>query len=325
MTSRSRALSRSSSSLVSACSPATAPNASMGATRREVAVSVPTLPLISMINRMIVVQYDDFNNTPRTLVFEPTVPAGSAKAPFYSNLQQLMSKIPGASVLEKVMLKYYNEPSDVLRQLGCSHAQGYLFSRPVPAAGVFAGPAPKNSVASMTQEGWIAVPDDHFVADLGIKGGADAVRCVQRRQPRPHASAVVLYERQADENSECAGRVLIDSPAGPSEVLVLADERTHAVMQRDSVWDVAPSPELRRWFNHDPEKWPEFKRRYFDELRKHENALAPLRDALSVLCEGAYPRADRIQMIFSDPTTEPRAALDQKGAKGAFDRWKEQS
>ena len=43
--------------------------------------------------------------------------------------------------------------------------------------------------------------------------------------------------------------------------------------------DVAPSPELRRWFDHDPAKWPEFKRRYFGELRKHENALAPLRDA----------------------------------------------
>ena len=44
-----------------------------------------------------------------------------------------------------------------------------------------------------------------------------------------------------------------------------------------------------------------------------------LREALAVLCEGSYPRADRIQMIFSDPTTEPRAELDQKAAKGAFD------
>ncbi len=85
------------------------------------AVSVPTLPLISMINRMIVVQYDDWNGTPRTLVFEPTVPAGSAEAPFYRNLQQLMDKVPGAGrVAEAVMLKYYNEPGDVLDQLGLS-------------------------------------------------------------------------------------------------------------------------------------------------------------------------------------------------------------
>lgn len=30
--------------------------------------------------------------------------------------------------------------------------------------------------------------------------------------------------------------------------------------------EVAPSSELRRWFNHDPAKWKEFKQRYFDEL-----------------------------------------------------------
>lgn len=82
------------------------------------AVSVPTLPLISMINRMLVVQYDDWNGAPRTLVFEPTMPDGSAEAPFYRNLQALMDKVPGSRLLEKAMLKYYAEPSEVLAQLG---------------------------------------------------------------------------------------------------------------------------------------------------------------------------------------------------------------
>lgn len=82
------------------------------------AVSVPTLPLISMINRMVVVQYDDWEGVARTLVFEPTVPAGSAEAPFYRNLQELLRKVPGGHILEKPMLKYYNEPGDVLALLG---------------------------------------------------------------------------------------------------------------------------------------------------------------------------------------------------------------
>ena len=30
--------------------------------------------------------------------------------------------------------------------------------------------------------------------------------------------------------------------------------------------DLAPSTELRRWYGHDPEKWSEFKFRYFAEL-----------------------------------------------------------
>ncbi len=31
--------------------------------------------------------------------------------------------------------------------------------------------------------------------------------------------------------------------------------------------DIAPSDELRKWFGHEPEKWAEFKRRYFEELK----------------------------------------------------------
>jgi uncharacterized protein YeaO (DUF488 family) len=40
--------------------------------------------------------------------------------------------------------------------------------------------------------------------------------------------------------------------------------------------DLAPSGELRRWFAHSPERWPEFKNRYFDELDKNRAAWQPL-------------------------------------------------
>lgn len=38
----------------------------------------------------------------------------------------------------------------------------------------------------------------------------------------------------------------------------------------------APSTELRRWFGHDPEKWDEFKRRYFSELDGRREAVEGL-------------------------------------------------
>jgi uncharacterized protein YeaO (DUF488 family) len=44
--------------------------------------------------------------------------------------------------------------------------------------------------------------------------------------------------------------------------------------------EAAPSTELRRWFNHDPGKWPEFKRRYFKELRSRENSMDPILERL---------------------------------------------
>lgn len=40
--------------------------------------------------------------------------------------------------------------------------------------------------------------------------------------------------------------------------------------------EVAPSAELRRWFGHYPDRWPEFRKRYFDELRGHHELLRPL-------------------------------------------------
>ncbi len=42
--------------------------------------------------------------------------------------------------------------------------------------------------------------------------------------------------------------------------------------------DLAPSDELRRWYNHDPERWVEFQRRYERELcaPEKENLLQKL-------------------------------------------------
>src|SRR4051812_41679456 len=39
--------------------------------------------------------------------------------------------------------------------------------------------------------------------------------------------------------------------------------------------EVAPSSELRKWFDHRVERWPEFQRRYRDELEANPTAWAP--------------------------------------------------
>jgi len=39
---------------------------------------------------------------------------------------------------------------------------------------------------------------------------------------------------------------------------------------------VAPSTELRKWFDHDPQKWKEFKKRYFAELDEGPEGLDEL-------------------------------------------------
>jgi len=44
----------------------------------------------------------------------------------------------------------------------------------------------------------------------------------------------------------------------------------------------APSTALRRWFNHEPAKWTEFKRRYVGELRAHPEGLEPILERVRV-------------------------------------------
>ncbi len=44
-------------------------------------------------------------------------------------------------------------------------------------------------------------------------------------------------------------------------------------------------------------------------------------EALASIIEGTG-RNDRLQMLFSDPRTDPLGALDRKSAFGAYDRWK---
>ncbi|AFZ69871.1 hypothetical protein Calag_0081 [Caldisphaera lagunensis DSM 15908] len=40
--------------------------------------------------------------------------------------------------------------------------------------------------------------------------------------------------------------------------------------------EIAPSNELRKWFHHDPNKWEEFKNRYYQELNNKKDIVNKL-------------------------------------------------
>jgi uncharacterized protein YeaO (DUF488 family) len=43
---------------------------------------------------------------------------------------------------------------------------------------------------------------------------------------------------------------------------------------------VAPSAELRRWYGHDLSKWEEFRKRYWEELKRNKEAVALLKQQI---------------------------------------------
>ncbi len=66
---------------------------------------------------------------------------------------------------------------------------------------------------------------------------------------------------------------------------------------------LAPSTELRKWFNHDPDKWSEFCERYLKELKSDEAAedLSTLRQLLD--------EHERITLVFAAKDTEHNNAV----------------
>ncbi len=71
-------------------------------------------PFVNITNKLVVVQFENFAGEPKTLVWEPTVPEGSIKAPFY---EQLVEQY-GEFLSEKVFAKYYNSVGEALAKCG---------------------------------------------------------------------------------------------------------------------------------------------------------------------------------------------------------------
>lgn len=76
-----------------------------------------------------------------------------------------------------------------------------------------------------------------------------------------------------------------DAPRSDDGARYLVDRFwPRAVKKKDlriNAWlkEVAPSNDLRRWFEHDPAKWDEFQRRYRAELDANPSGWKPLVEA----------------------------------------------
>ncbi len=57
-----------------------------------------------------------------------------------------------------------------------------------------------------------------------------------------------------------------------------------------------------------------------DDRTERDFRMQAFREALQALCSDTPSRITQVQMIFSDPTTEPLEKLDQKSARGAYER-----
>lgn len=104
----------------------------------------------------------------------------------------------------------------------------------------------------------------------------------------------INIKRVYDDKSKDDGyRVFIDRlwPRGVSKDEAHFDE-----------WlkELAPSTELRKWFDHVPERYDEFRKRYKNELQDHKEELDKLRNKA---------KSEKITLLYAAKDTENNNAI----------------
>ncbi len=78
-------------------------------------------PYINIINRLQMVQYEDFDGELRTLAYEPTVTEGPQEAPFYQQMIERTQRLPGGAsdfLTYKVLSTIWNTVPSALAETG---------------------------------------------------------------------------------------------------------------------------------------------------------------------------------------------------------------
>ena len=104
----------------------------------------------------------------------------------------------------------------------------------------------------------------------------------------------VRVKRIYDAPARCDGRrVLVDRvwPRGIKKDDAALDEWLR---------ELAPSTELRKWFGHDPKRWPQFRTRYRRELRQHAAQLRELRERAA---------QERVTLLYGAKDSEHNQAV----------------
>jgi uncharacterized protein YeaO (DUF488 family) len=81
--------------------------------------------------------------------------------------------------------------------------------------------------------------------------------------------------------------------------------------------ELSPSNELRQWYGHDPEKWPEFRKRFLQELKprtKELDDIAALARKGTVTLVFAAKDAERCNATVLKEAVEKRLGRKGKAA-----------
>jgi uncharacterized protein YeaO (DUF488 family) len=123
-----------------------------------------------------------------------------------------------------------------------------------------------------------------------------------REFSRIRVSMPIKLKRAYDKYSRDDGyRILVDGlwPRGVSRAKAHID-----------LWlkEIAPSDALRKWYSHDPDRWPEFQRKYKKELSRKKALLKQLKDLVK--------RHKTVTLVYGSKSPNNNAAVLSRVVKG---------
>ncbi|EHL30617.1 DUF488 domain-containing protein [Legionella drancourtii] len=99
---------------------------------------------------------------------------------------------------------------------------------------------------------------------------------------------------------------IYEAPEPPDGFRILVDKLWPRGIKKEKAaldqWlkEIAPSDMLRKWYNHEPEKWPEFQQRYATEL-------ADKQELLNMIKEKA--KTETVTLLFGSKEKERNNAM----------------
>ena len=116
---------------------------------------------------------------------------------------------------------------------------------------------------------------------------------------------------------------IYDPPRKSDGYRVLVDRIWPRGLSKDAaridLWmkDIAPTTELRKWFNHDPARWTTFQEKYRAELSQLGERLDELRDRAKkepvTLLYGAKDTEHNQAVVLRDVLAQPKSRSAPRG------------
>ena len=193
-----------------------------------------------------------------------------------------------------------SDPIDLFYVGGHAECEGYRVTSPYGPcnSSSFAPPPPSRSIRPASAGGGSRVALDCYIRPsiCVLRNTSDLVGAARLGR---YTTAIMFNIKRAYEpaSPEDGYRVLVDRlwPRGVSKERAAID-----------LWlkEIAPSAELRKWFDHDPAKWTEFKKRYRAELKKLDEPVDLLKKEAKrgtvTLVYGARDEAHNHALVLRD-------------------------